>query len=265
MSENVNQTVRDLAAALAIVQRVTPEAIPHAIVPEGYKTESLEKLLPAPLAISFAPGFVEPESFNRYINEHKSDNTRIYGAEDKGVVVGVVDHVAKGAPSWQKHQPRLVLTETPEWKAWIGANRKVFSQVDFAEFLEERSAEITEPSAASMMDVALTLKAKNDVAFSAAVRLENGSVSLGYEENIRGVAGNGSIEIPTRFKITVPVFKGVAPFILECLLRWRFTKEHGVTFHFVVQKWEKAKEQAFKDVLMGIEQTTGIKPFVGAA
>lgn len=260
---NENEVVRELAAATVGVQKVTPFAVPHAVVPSGYEINSLERFLPAPLSIGFQPKFVEPESFNRYVNEHKSDNTRIYSNEASGVVVGVIDHVAKDSPSWMKHRPTLILTHTPEWTAWIGANRKQFSQVEFAEFLEEHAGEISEPTAASMMDVALSLKAKNDVAFSSAVRLDNGQASLAYEENIRGQTGTGNIDIPTRFKLIVPVFKGVAPFVLDALLRWRFTKEKGVTFHYVIQKWEKAKEQSFREVLAGIADTTGIKPFVG--
>jgi uncharacterized protein YfdQ (DUF2303 family) len=265
MAETIDPNLKlisDLTAAL-----VEPIDIPsvrqHRVLPAGLKTEDLEYLLPAPTRIRFKPAFVEPESFNRYVNEHKNDDTRVFGNEEASSIVAVIDMSKKDGPSWHGHQPVLKLAKTPEWLAWMKSHRQTFIQEAFAEFLEEHASEISEPTAAVMLEIAMTLKGKNDVSWSSATRLDNGAVSLGYSEEVRGVAGKGDLEIPTRFKISVAVFKGTAPFILECLLRWRFTKEDGVTFTYIVREWEKAEQQAFCDVLGIVCAATAIKPFVG--
>jgi uncharacterized protein YfdQ (DUF2303 family) len=260
---NESETIRDLSVSIGETRRVNSESIPHAIVPNGYTVTDLERLLPTPARIRFKPAFVEPESFNRYVNEHKNEDTRVFGNEESSSIIAVVDMSKKDGPAWHGHQPVLKLAKTPEWFAWMKSNRQTFTQESFAEFLEEHASEIFEPSAATMLEIAMTLKGKNDVSWSSATRLDNGAVSLGYSEEVRGVAGKGDLQIPTRFKISVVVFKGTAPFILECLLRWRFTKEDGVTFTYIVREWEKAEQQAFRDVLAMVYNATEIQPFVG--
>lgn len=261
MSENVNQTVRDLAAALATARRVTPEAVPHVIVPQGYEVSSLERLLPAPVRIRAKPTFNHPDSFINYVNEFRGDETRIFACEKKGILTAAIDHPGRCAPTWSEHHATLALEPTPEWLAWVGIHRKEVRQVAFAEFIEEHTSEILEPSGAEMLEVALTLQNNRTAAVKSAIRLESGTVQFRWEEEDAVRAGkDGGVEIPTRFRIAVAPFKGLAPFKLDVLLRYRVSKESGVSFICVLKDHEKAAERGFLEVANLVKDGTEIEP-----
>lgn len=260
MPDNDNETMRQVAISSTQARNIASER-QFITVPAGTEVRDLEALLPAPTRIRNTPVFSEPESFHRYFNQFKDATSRIHASEARESVFGIIDASHKDMPQWESHTPQLKLTPTPEWTTWLQFNRKAMGQQEFAEFIEERAGEISSPSSEDLQQVALTLKVRNNVTFDSKIKLENGSASFTYSEDIKGVTERNDLEIPTKFVIQLAAFKGTAPFNLECLLRWRF-KDGSVTFHYVIQKWEKAKEQAFKDVLATIFDATEVSPLV---
>ncbi len=255
-----NQIVRDLDIISQVHNTIVSGAKPHLVLPEGFKATDLEHLLPAPVRTKHSPKFNEPESFIRYVKEFSKPGTKIYASEKAKTFTGTIDHDTPDTTAWREHRPELHLTLTPEWEAWIGANKRPFGQVEFAEFIEERAKEITTPTSAAMTEVALTLNARRDIGIKSAHRLDNGAMAIVYDESIRATT-DGNVEIPTQFKITISPFKGLQPFELNCFLRYRLN-DKSLSFHYSIQFWEKAVEQAFKDIVKMVGEGTGFAPLL---
>lgn len=259
-TENVNQTVRDLAAALSPHRTAQDGGAPYVVLPEGYRTADLESLGPAPLRTRASPSFDEPASLSAYVNAHKTPDSVIYADLRALSLTAVIDHHTASKTAWGSHLAHLGLRTTPEWDAWTKNNNKPLSQVEFGEFLEEHAAEVVEPT--NMLEVALGLEAHRDTKVKSAVRLDNGAVSLVYDEEVRANVRGKDSAIPSKFVIAVAVFRGLLPFKLNCLLRWR-QADGAVKFSYVIQHLERAREQAFAEACDLIRERTGISPLLG--
>lgn len=153
------------------------------------------------------------ESFIEYVNEHKSEHTRIFAslAEAPYTMTAAIDYhetTPTGQPEFITHLAVLTLRTTDEWNRWRGSDKKAFGQVEFAEFIEENSLDIVEPESAKMMETVLSLQAANDVRWKSAARLDNGAVHLEFHDDAKAMAGkDGSMEIPEMIKLNLAVFQ----------------------------------------------------------
>jgi uncharacterized protein YfdQ (DUF2303 family) len=118
-------------------------------------------------------------------------------------------------------------------------------QEEFAIFIEDNIADVVEPSGDTLLQVALTLQAKNEVNFSSSRRLDNGQVQLAYSETIDARAGTGAIEIPHRFAIGARLFKNGDGYKVYARLKYRLGGGK-VKFWYELERPENAIEDAFK-------------------
>jgi uncharacterized protein YfdQ (DUF2303 family) len=171
------------------------------------------------VAVLDAPSFIE------YYSLFSDEHSRVFADETKSRVMAVLDYhgIGENAPRWGQHRVQLDLRYSEEWKRWTGCNgqAKKMSQMDFAEFVEDNTPDIVEPSAATMLEMARTLQAKTDVDFSSAIRTNNGQVQLKYSETVKGTYGSGQVDIPEEFKISIPVYVGTARITVRTRLRYR--------------------------------------------
>lgn len=167
----------------------------------------------------------DAESLAAYVNAHRTDGTALYGdARGASIVAVLNDHEpgAAAAAGWGDHTATWKLRHTPQWAAWHGHAGQWMSQRAFAEHLEDNAADVIEPSAADMLEVAQTLQANKSVAFRAHTRLRDGQTQLTYEETIESKAGQrGQLDVPTTFAIGVAVFDGLDAYKLQARFRFR--------------------------------------------
>lgn len=145
------------------------------------------------------------------------------GAPDLRRVVAIInDHESAGAPGWRDHRVELRLTHTPEWLYWTGQDGNAMAQTAFAEHVEGGLAEITEPDAAAMLEIAQTFHATSAATFRSATRLHSGEQRLQYDEEVRANAGAaGELEVPTELRLAVAPFIGEEPYAVKARLRYR--------------------------------------------
>ncbi|HYE29953.1 MAG TPA: DUF2303 family protein [Methylomirabilota bacterium] len=256
-----------LAIGAALGDPHAPEAnenaIPYAIVPAGYQFQSLEHLLAAPRRVRAAVAVPEVNSFIRYVNEFKCEDTRIYIDVDNKRVEAVIDHPAKGKPSWACHRVVLAVSHSPEFDAWKKASGTAFTQTHFAEFIEDRMNEFVRPAAAEIYEVATTLQVSERVEFKRAIRLDNGASKLIFNKASEATAGdNESVEVPKIFELGIPVFRGEEPRSITCKLRYRLN-DGAVTFSYHIVDLPKIIQTAFEFLATDIETQTGITPLNG--
>lgn len=267
--ENTCDTSVAIAAGAALSEpRTLPEATAngvYTVVPEGYELKSLEEFLPRPLRLEQQVELHDAESFIAYVNGFKLPGaTRLFFDQEKETFAAVLDYHEVETPSWCEHQASFTAKRSPEFQTWSGQNRKAMSQVDFARFLEENLPDVVEPAGAMLLEIALTFEAKKDVEFASGVRLQNGQVQFTYNEVVRGTAQKGTIEIPDKFVLGIPIHVGGPAYRIDVRLRWRLN-DGKVTFAYELVRPHRYVEDALKEIRERIAGETGLAVLAGVA
>jgi uncharacterized protein YfdQ (DUF2303 family) len=152
---------------------------------------------------------------------------------------------------------KLRLSE--EFARWDDMAAKFHSQADFAQFLEENSADIAMPEAATMVEISRDLEATTGSIFKSSVRLENGDRALRYETDTRAV---NQVVIPTRFELLIPIYNGEAPIQLTCRFRWRATGG-GAQLGFEWHRVEYQRRAHFAQIATAAAEETGLPVVFG--
>jgi uncharacterized protein YfdQ (DUF2303 family) len=240
---------------------------PVAILPDGHKVEDLEQFLPAPLRKRGTVKFQEAASFARYIQDHKSNETAIFcqTSEQGGKFKAVLDYHGhdQDAPAWCQHIALYDCPTSPEWNRWTTYHGKPISQGEFAEFLELNVGDIREPAGAAVLEIVSKLNAKISVDFSSAIRLDNGNVQFTYEERTEAKAGRaGNMEVPPKFTLGIPVFRGGPKYALDALLRYRI-QEKRLVFIYALVNPHKIIEDACNELIETVRKATSVDPYMG--
>lgn len=249
----VIQEISKLAIAGMGPKMVAGGNVPMVLVPEGYTAQAMPELVyndreaheVQPKRIKGTVSVLDPESFVKYFADFRSDDSRVFAFEPESKVIGVLDyHTADSSvPHWCQHRVALALRHSEQWKAWIGANNKHFTQVEFSEFLEQNAFSIITPSPGAIMDVARDLQATTEVEFAGGVRA-NGQMNFRYSEATKTSVGASQLSVPERFTIQLPCYIGGFMVPIEALLRFR-VKEGKLQIWFTLVRPEEAARQAF--------------------
>lgn len=234
--------------------------IPYVVVPDGHKVISLKDQLfhehrQAPTRIEQTATFSDAGSLIDYINRFRSESVMVGATRSTLSVEAVLDyHVDAAKPRWARHRAKLALQLSDEWRLWLGKDRSAFSQVDFAEFIEDNARDIVE--AADMLEVSRGLYATKNVNFRNAVNLSNGTSEVSYSEEVSGAVRNSSISIPQIFTLEIPVFRGEAP--VKMAARFRYRLDDGkLKLYYVLNKPDRLLDAAFEAIVDRIGKETG--------
>lgn len=249
-----SDTIEKLGALTVAASSIRSIGDAHFLMlPPEYKhvdvTEAIEKALPEPYRKRGVVALADLPSFLTYVaDQAATDRCYIYAQPDTRTLVAVLnDHETDhgGLPGWRDFRANYIAELSREFSGWYKNDRKVMEQEEFAVFLEDNVADIAEPSGETMLQVALTLSAKTEVAFSSHRRLDNGQVQLSYTETIDARAGAGSIEIPREFALGLRLFKNGEGYKVRARLKYRLGAGK-VKFWYELDRAENAIEDAFK-------------------
>lgn len=256
---DVLQLAQNAAAAMRTPESAGGDAAPFLVIPKNHTIESLEHTLGAPLRVRATVSINDAESFIAYINKHKTQATSLYGVMgDKPSFLAVIDDHAPDHPAWRNHKATYSCPLSPEWLIWTSKdnNAKAKTQVDFARFIEDNLLDIIEPTSAEMLAVSRTLEAKKSVQFASGVRLDNGDVQFTFNEETKGTAGKGTLEVPERFGIAIPVFEGGDKYAVDARFRYRISEGGQLTMWYELERPHKVIEHATKEVWKAIGDGT---------
>lgn len=215
--------------------------------------------------------FTEPDSFCSYVSSHRQEaRTTLYADRSAARIVAIFDDHRAGDDSlddvlagWGRHRAVLTLQRTPAWLAWTQLSGTPRNQLDFADFLEDHAADIREPIAAELLEIATTLQATSGAAMKSAIRLDNGQVQFRYEETIDARAGHtGTLQIPSRIALGLAPFDGVTPFRVEARLRYRLNSG-SVSLTVLLDRPDDVERACFSEVLKAIATSTDLLPLHG--
>lgn len=267
---NLDQKTEVSAVANLAMALGTPRQNPHAggrafvLVPQGpdvLKVEYLER----PDRPARKTGIIQVsdlESFIAYTLRHISvEETVVYANLNPSGFHAVLNDHASAAliAGWRDHRCSFVLRHSDEFMAWTKANKQQMNQADFAEFIEDNLPDFKAPPGASMHELALNFRAKQEVAYSGAVRMQSGDIELTYTAKTdAGQRPNavlsGTFRVPEKFTIEIPVWSGLnqAKHLFECRLRYRL-HQGAVAFYYELNRPHKVVEEAFELLLTKVK------------
>lgn len=252
LNEKTVESIVRLARTGMGPQSPTNSNIEYAVVPDNHHIESLEAYkynshAATPERIKADVKVLDPESFIEYYALFSDPNSRVFANEPTISIVGVLDYHASGdgnSPRWGQHRLSLAMQPSEEWKTWTGHNNKHVTQMAFAEFLEQNAIDIITPSPASILEVARDLEATTEVQFGSGSRTQDGQVRFRYSEEIKATIGGGTLAVPERFTVSIPVFVGGPRISMDALLRFR-VKEGKLELWFTLMRPEEVRRTAF--------------------
>ncbi|MDP8961520.1 MAG: YfdQ family protein [Actinomycetota bacterium] len=170
-----------------------------------------------------------------------------------------------GSPGWADHRAILQLRPSPEWEAWTRIDGGWRSQVELAEFLEERVQDIVDPDGATLLEVARTFHATSTARFKSAIALHSGEQQLVYEQEIDGKAGRtGQAEIPREFTLFIRPFFGTDPVDVHGQFRFR-VREGSLALGVRLLRVQDVRRGAIGEALEVVSQELALPAIEGAA
>lgn len=194
------------------------------VIPEGSQLVELDKSAWRDHPVR-ATGIAKPGTVAAlvdYVKRHESGGTTVWCDLQDGTLTAVIDDHEAEVPGYGQHRAVCTLEPTPEWEHWISKDGQAMGQVEFAEHVEVGLDDITEPDAASVLEMAQFFQAKTDVQFRSSNRLQSGEQQLKYDETVTAAAGrDGSIAIPAGFKLGLEPFYGEPRYGVYARFRFR--------------------------------------------
>lgn len=242
-----------------------------AVVPPGHTRQDITAAVEAAQGCpNRKRGTVELRSLDSLIqickDQAAATQAYIYADPDARTITAVFND-QRDVQGWRDHRANFKAEYTPEFERWTRHNGSgaAMDQVKFAEFIEDNLADITEPSAQQLLEVATTLQAKTEINFSSAKRLQDGQNQITYTESINATAGaSGALTIPKEFALGLRIFKNGDGYKLRARLKYRLAGGQ-VRFWYELDRPERAIEDAFAGYIEKVRTETGYTVLVGKA
>lgn len=233
---------------------------PYAVVPKEYELVAVEQL-ELPHRRSGTVTMLDARSFSEFYKRYAADSL-IYASLSPAQFIAVFNDHTAGAPDWRDHRAVFQPKHSEPWNTWMkrnGPDKAFMGNVEFAEWLEDQSLDVVEPTGAAMMTMALSFRATESAKYSKAASLQDGSVTFEYDRTVEGsstIAG-GKAKIPERFTIEIPVFDGPdePAYQIEARFRYRLVGG-GLKIWYQLERPQLVMETAFKEIWSKIEMAT---------
>ena len=194
---------RELLAALFSYggpRNLDPDNAPFVALPDSLSVHSLLRHRNRPPRVVQSVTVNTPASFVGYCKQYGTKDSHVYiGGVNPLAISAVLNHHADSnadGAQWGDHVVNLATSTTPEYKAWSGANKKWFDQLDFADFLQDHISDVIQPAAGDLLSLVLNFQDKRNTTVSSAVNLLNGSVQFTLDEQAEGQNGRTLIAVP---------------------------------------------------------------------
>ena len=276
---NNTQSVVDVATRAAVPTEIGDGKVFAFPLPDGghVETVDVEALIAdyrdQPTRKSGHYAVHDAESFLEYLVKHSTGDTEVWADVTRSRVVGVLnahgpanpDTADDGAAGWGDHRVTYDAALTDEWKAWTAHDGKLLPQRQFAEHIEDRSADIVTPSGADMLEVAQTFQATVGVKFESSKLLSSGERQFEYRETVEAKAGRaGRLEIPTEFLLGLTPFEGADVQDVRARFRYRIN-DGALLVGYRLDRPDNVLRMAFQDVVSQINDNTEVPVLRGVS
>lgn len=200
------------------------------------------------------------DSLVDYINRYKSKNTMLFADISTDTILAAIDyHTAADGQQPEAlhvaHRATLTLSKSIEWTEWNKISGHLWDQLQFARFIEENAADVRAPDGAELLECIRDLQAHRKVNFTKAVRTSSENENFEYSEETTAKTKQGGIEIPTKFKLGIPVYFGESDVDLFAFLRWKLG-DGSLTLGIQLHRPEHVRQAVFQAIVRGIAERT---------
>lgn len=237
----------------------------------------------APTRICRAVSLGDALSFITYFKDFADIDSRVFAVlgRDGSTFTAMLDYHRKasddtdlrkaGQARYCSHVATYTTEPTPNWLAWKNADRKRFSQLDFAIWLEDNLHLFVTPdsdkgalSGASLLELVKALHGHQNASFGESLRLDNGQHSVSYEEqiNVQGTMKSDKMVLPAFIYGGFSLFEGTAPYLVKARLKTRIENRKLVLF-FETVALENMVRDCLNILLTQIETEIGRKVLIG--
>ncbi|MEV0114645.1 DUF2303 family protein [Streptomyces sp. NPDC050844] len=193
-------------------------------------------------------------SFLTYYAKHHDDATEVYSDVERLTITAVLDAHQAHVARFGDHRLVLGLRRTKAWEEWVKLDGQLIDQERFANFLEDHLVNLVDPDAATMLEIAQSIKASTRADFQSSTRLQSGERKFAYTEDVKASAGSkGEFAIPETFRIAVQPFEGADAYSMTARFKYRLGGGSLALGYKLEQPEERAKA-AFTDVLKAIAE-----------
>lgn len=241
----------------------------------------LDEYLEAPERRTGTARMLTLDSFIAHVSRYADQHTQIFcdnQNEKAPYLLAVLDYHEKdatGKPRFGVHRTRYEFPLSDEWKAWTEFDGREMNQAAFAAFLEERLADVMDPTQ-------IGTKGKEFLAmneFKAAGRPELLVMSRGLKVNVNRVVANeanlfsgennivfkeshssengNSVEVPRAFAIAIPVFKRGGSYQILARVRYR-VHDHQIKYSYSLHKPDACFADAIDGAIDKVQNTTSL-------
>lgn len=276
--ENTNSNVHDivdLASQIQPVEIVSHEHMKRVALPPGWEMEQINniELLPAPPRKKGGIILEDVNSFINYINRHKIDGqttiycTADYVKSDISMLCVINDHAGDAnGQQWRDHVARYTPRFSEEWNRWTGNNLKTMSQLDMAMFIERNLQDVTAadgyPTGQQLLEMATSFQAVQDMRFKSAIRTQNGGINMSFIQD-DDTQTLSQMKMFEKIAIGIPVFWNGDAYQITARLRYR-AREAKLTFEYELIRHDKILEDATKNIIEKVTNSTGVPFYFGS-
>lgn len=269
------QAIVDLATSIKPVEIAGQDHIKRVALPPNWRLEEEndEKLRDTPHRKTGIIRTKEQESFIQYINRHKIDDlTTIYCEADyRQSKVNfdciINDHSGdKNGQQWRDHIAVYAPTFSEEWIRWSKGDKKSFTQLEFAEFIEENLQDIAAiegmPTGAQLLEMAVSFEANQERQFKSSIRLQSGGIQLNFVDDDTAQTLQ-QMKLFERISIGIPVFWSGTAYRIDARLRYR-AKQGILAFWYELIRPDKVLEDATATMIDQIRTETDVPFYFGS-
>lgn len=194
------------------------------------------------------------DSLVEYVNRYKTDDTVLFADIAANSILATVDYHAKDKAAHVAHRAMLTLPFSEEWGLWTRISGQLKPQLEFARFIEENGADVRAPDAAELLEAVRDLQANRKVNFIKAVRTSSDNENFEYQDETKTTT-RGGIELPTKFKLGLPVYFGEPDTEVFAFLRWKLD-DGALTLGIALHRAEHVRQAVFKQIVDGVASRT---------
>ncbi len=236
--------VRDLQGQINASKVHDILGVPVIVGPEG-QVHTFEGLLPGPRKIDKKVFTTSVSSFIAYTGRFSTPGTLVnVDAEKYALQARLNAPVDSAIPTWDLHLNTYQADHSLPWVQWNNANEQTFSQVEFAEWLEDHVDDIVQPTGAEMLELVLKFNIIRKVSFSSATRLQDGTFQFAYSDDTQ----KGTVEVPENIVLGIAPFKNGTSYEIKARLRYRLN-EGRLTFSYKLLNTERILDDAFNEIV----------------
>lgn len=275
--------------------------VPVLLAPDGMKVIDLKPTIDAlrgnPVRRRGIAQVNDMASFIAHSNRHKDAASVIFGepVRSQPKLTTIFNYNTNGAEKFDAplarfgdHRVVYAPATSDEYKAWSGQNGKKMSQVDFAQFIENRILDIVAPPSdgeeddahnifmkdyaellggkfagpSTMLELSRGIEIAANSRVKQIVRLATGEARIQYDEQHVDATG-APVTIPNMFLIAIPIFYNGPFYRLPVRLRYRLTGT-TVEWFYELYRIDRSFDAAFNEMCETAKSVIGLPLFLGS-